>query len=375
MSAALPRILLVNHTCRLSSGPTRGLLLILKYLRSKYSFIVAAPFDSDELPSALLEHEIPIYPLRRRFFGPFRTLLDLIPRQQCNLVYANNLSARARQAFWAAKFTRRPFVWHIRERVRRRRYAWTVRYSDAVIANSKATAEAVTSVAGYQSPVVIPNGIDPLEFETDRAKARDALLTELRWPEGTFVIINVGHLCSGKNQIDAIDVAARVMERHGEARLLCLGAPTEAGYAERLRERISQASLSGRVRLLGARPNPSDYLRGADLLLHTSTNEPQGRVILEAMAAELPVVAYSVGGIPEAVVEDKTGFLVPVGDIAAAAEAVCRLISDPELRLRMGKAGHARVMQHFTAEATARLVDNVIQSVLLGRRQAKTEAR
>jgi glycosyltransferase involved in cell wall biosynthesis len=63
------------------------------------------------------------------------------------------------------------------------------------------------------------------------------------------------------------------------------------------------------------------------------------------------------------------------GGIATAAEAVCRLIADPERRLGVGKAAYARVMQHFTAEATARLVDNLIQSVLAKRRQTGTNDR
>jgi glycosyltransferase involved in cell wall biosynthesis len=86
------------------------------------------------------------------------------------------------------------------------------------------------------------------------------------------------------------------------------------------------------------------------------------------MAARLPVVAYGVGGIPESVVDGETGLLVTQGDVGAAAEAVCRLVADPALRSRMGEAGRRRVFEHFTAEATARKVDMVIQSVIQRRR-------
>ncbi|HTW93009.1 MAG TPA: glycosyltransferase family 4 protein [bacterium] len=373
MNAALPRILLVNNTSSLSAGTTRSLLLILRYLRHKYSFSVAAVPDSDGLPGALLELEVPFHRLGFLPFASFRRLTGLMGKQKYDLVYANNLGTVTRDSFWAARLTGRPFIWHIREPLIYRRFCWTVKYSDAVAANSQSTAERVTSMAGYRSPVVIPNGVDLAEFGTDRVKARETLLKELGWPADSCVILNLGMLCQRKNQLDAIAVTRLVTERCPEARLVCLGAPQEAGYPERLWERIHHCGLRGKVRLLGAKPNPPYYLNASDLLLHTSVDEPQGRVVLEAMAAELPVVAYSVGGIPEAVVEGETGLLAPVGDTAAAAEAACRLIENPELRHRMGKAGRARVVQHFTAEETARKVDGVIQSVLAKQVRFRTE--
>ncbi len=365
----------MNNTCSLSAGTTRSLLLILKYLHRGYSLDVAARPDSDGLPAALFENEIPFHPLGFLPFASFRRMVRLIRGREYDLVYANGLGNVTRESFWAAKLTRRPFVWHIREPLRFRRSAWTVRFSDAVAANSHYTAQRVISVAGFQTPAVIPNGIEPNQPGVDRARTREALLQELRWPADSFLMLNLGWLCARKNQMDAIETARLVTERYPEARLVCLGAPAEDGYAEALKERISRDGLSEKVRLLGFKPNPSDYLQCADLLLHTAVREPQGRAALEAMAARLPVVAYGVGGLPEAVLDDETGFLVPVGDVAAAAEAVGRLIADPERRRRMGEAGYARVMQHFTAEATARLVDDLIQTVLARRPQAGTNDR
>jgi glycosyltransferase involved in cell wall biosynthesis len=301
--------------------------------------------------------------------------MKVIARERYDLVYANNLGEVTRSAFWAARLTRRPFVWHIREPVRKKMAVLTVKYSDAVAANSSHTARAIISVTGYKTPVVIPNGVEPADFRTGRAEAREALLKELGWPEDSFLILNIGFLCERKNQIDAVEVIRLVTERHPEARLLCIGTPAGAGYDQRVRGRIDQGRLSDKVRLLGFRPSPAEYLLGADLLLHTSVNEPQGRVVLEAMAARLPVVAYRVGGIPEAVVECETGVLIPLGDTAAAAEATCLLIEDSERRLTMGQAGRDRVMRHFTAEATAHTVGGIIESVLSTRQKSRTRKR
>ncbi len=81
-------------------------------------------------------------------------------------------------------------------------------------------------------------------------------------------------------------------------------------------------------------------------------------VLLEAMAAARPVVATPVGGTPELVVDGETGLLVPAGDVDALADALRRLLDDPELAARMGEAGRRRVEERFTAE---RMVERVLE--------------
>lgn len=377
MSATLPRILVSNNTTLMSAGTTRSLILILKYLRHKYDFSVAAPTHSEGLPAVLAGLGIPFHGLESGRFGLPLSVFSLLRRTQYDLVYANNHEDEGRWAFWVAKLRGLPFIWHVREPIRHRRRAWTIKYSDAVIANSRHTAEALVSVAGVRSPVAIPNGIEPHEFDADRAGAREEVLKELGLPSDCFLVVNVGILRRRKNQLDTVEVARLVREKYPGVQLVCIGTPSlsDTDYANQLRARIKQLGLTDGIRLLGLRANVVTYLLAADLLLHTSIAESQGRAVLEAMAARLPVVAYRVGGVPESVVDGESGFLVPPGDVGAAAGAVCRLIADPVLRTRMGEAGRSRVLQHFTAEATARLVDEVIQSVLLSRKRPRTTGR
>jgi glycosyltransferase involved in cell wall biosynthesis len=363
------RILFVNNTSRVSAGTTRSLLLNLKHLQGKYSLGVAAPPDSESLPSILLGQEIPFYRLGVLPLASLRRLVLAIRDANYAVVYANSFSKEGCDAFFAAKLTGRAFIWHIRDPVRRAWFRRVIRYSDAVIANSQDTADEIGLRAGYAMSTVIPNGIAREEFELDRATARASLLDELQWPSDAFVMANLGFLCSRKNQLDAVEITRQVVAKHPEARLVCVGAPADIGYPEKLWARIREGGIHGKVRLIGVKGNPATYLLAADLLLHTSVCEPQGRVVLEAMAAKLPVVAYNVGGIPEAVVEGETGFLVPAGATTAASAAICRLIAEPDLRHGMGAAGYSRVIQHFTDEDTASRVDRVIMSVLEKRRR------
>lgn len=364
MNKERPKILFVNNTSRMSAGTTHSLLHNLKFLRGKYSFGVAAPPDSEALPSVLLQEQVPFHPLGFLPFASLRRLVRMIKGEGYDIVYANSFCEQGRDAFFAARITGRGFIWHIRDPVKGRWFRHLIRHADAVISNSQDTAEQVRLRAGCGGSTVVPNGIDPEEFGSDRAGARAALLTELQWPPEAFVMVAIGFLCSRKNQLDAVEILRQVIAKHPEARLACLGAPEDIGYPDKLWARVREAGLGGKVCLLGVKDNPAAYLLGSDLLLHTSLCEPQGRVVLEAMAAQLPVVAYNVGGIPEAVDDGKTGCLVPAGDTSAACEAICDLIAAPDRRRSMGSAGHRKAMQCFTASDTAEQVDRVISEIV-----------
>jgi starch synthase len=117
------------------------------------------------------------------------------------------------------------------------------------------------------------------------------------------------------------------------------------------------------------RPEVVQLLSHATVFVCPSVYEPFGLINLEAMACELPVVATSVGGIPEIVVDGVTGYLVPVPDGekglgSALSERVNAVLGDPARARAMGKAGRQRVLQHFTWEAiaikTAELYDALV---------------
>jgi glycosyltransferase involved in cell wall biosynthesis len=104
---------------------------------------------------------------------------------------------------------------------------------------------------------------------------------------------------------------------------------------------------AGRVQLVGARRDIRELLASADLFVLSSRSEGLPISVLEAMAAGLPVVATDVGGLSELVVDGETGILVPAADPKALAEAVERLLLDPELRRRFGTASRRRAERRF----------------------------
>ena len=91
----------------------------------------------------------------------------------------------------------------------------------------------------------------------------------------------------------------------------------------------------------------------SDVFVLPSRREGHPYVLLEAMACNLPAVATRCGGVDETVVEGETGYIVPVGDAQALANALTPLLTDVELRLRMGRAAGLRIREKFTAAQTA----------------------
>src|SRR5947208_1677913 len=170
-------------------------------------------------------------------------------------------------------------------------------------------------------------------------------------------IVSVGRLVPFKGFDDLIDACAELARRRIDFVCDIIG---DGPLRETLYGKIEQLDLSSRVNLLGSLSQGavSEKLQAADIFALASTTDAQGAtdvfptVILEAMASARPVVSTCLAGIPELVVHDETGILISPTDTAALANALEQLLRDPDLRLRFGRAGRARIEQHFRIENT-----------------------
>jgi glycosyltransferase involved in cell wall biosynthesis len=202
------------------------------------------------------------------------------------------------------------------------------------------------------------NGMDLMRFQTPNEEAAGAA-----GPSRTGIapypvhIISIGRLVAFKGFEYLIDACADLARRGLEFNCEIIGDGPLRGDLE---ARIRRLKLSDRVHLLGSLSQGAvlEKLRAADIFALASVTDKQGAsdvfptVIIEAMAAARPVVSTRLAGIPESVVHGETGLLVPPEDTMALAEALSRLIEDPKLRLHHGRAGRARIEQHFRIERT-----------------------
>ena len=170
-------------------------------------------------------------------------------------------------------------------------------------------------------------------------------------------IISIGRLVAFKGFEYLIDACAELARRDLEFTCEIIGDGPLRGDLE---ARIRKLNLSDQVHLLGSLSQEAvlEKLKAADIFALASVTDTQGAsdvfptVIIEAMAAARPVVSTRLAGIPESVVDGETGLLVSPEDTMALAEALGRLIQDAKLRLHYGRAGRARIEQHFRIEHT-----------------------
>jgi len=173
------------------------------------------------------------------------------------------------------------------------------------------------------------------------------------------LIVAVGRLIAKKGFADLLRACRLLMERGQSFRCEIVG---EGPLEQELREQIVQLDLEGRVGLPGAKPQHEirELLAAATVFVMPSVVDPDGgmdnlpTVIMEAMAAGLPVVSTSIGGIPEMVIQNETGFLVSPGDAAALAGAIEKMINDCLLARKLGQAGHERAQRLFSIKKNVR---------------------
>jgi colanic acid/amylovoran biosynthesis glycosyltransferase len=169
------------------------------------------------------------------------------------------------------------------------------------------------------------------------------------------LIIAIGRLIAKKGFADLIRACRLLMERGKSFRCEIIG---QGPLEEELCEQIAQLDLQGRVELPGAKPQHEirEYLAAATAFVLPSVVDPDGgmdnlpTVIMEAMAAGLPVISTAIGGIPEMVIQNETGFLVPPGDAAALAGAIEPLFDEIGLARRLGERGFQRAKELFSIE-------------------------
>jgi len=231
----------------------------------------------------------------------------------------------------------------------------TSRWVSLYIPNTYAAGERLQRVEGIprEKIRVIQNGLDPVPFErAQRGRIRPALGVG----QEEDVLVCVANLRSAKGHEVLLD-AAHLLKEEGVPFSLWLAG--DGDLRPEVEAKVRALDLGQHVRLLGRRADIPDILADADVFVLASHWEGMPGAIMEAMAARLPVVATRVGGIPELVVEGETGFLVPPGDAAALAAALKRLLGDPDLRHRMGQAGHGRITAHFRLDDKVREQEEV----------------
>lgn len=183
-----------------------------------------------------------------------------------------------------------------------------------------------------------------------RAEARKALGI----PEGVPVMGTVTRLCAQKDPTTLLRAARAVVDRRPDAHLIVVGDGPLRVEVEKL---LDELGLRSNVSLLGPRTDIATLLPGFDAFVLSSRWEGLPRVVVEAMAVGVPVVATDVGGIGDAVTDGESGLLAPAGDAGALAAATLRVLVQPGLGRRLALDAGTRIEEFDVGEMADRLDD------------------
>lgn len=296
---------------------------------------------------------------RRRPLGGLLSVASVFAaavRHRVSLIHANDMPS-FQPGGYAARMLGIPAITHVRFPDKASGYEWFFRpgFSLALFVSQALMKDAVAEAPGVFEgrSAVLHDCVEPQEpWSQDQvANCR----RELGLATDRVVVAITGQVAEVKGIWDFVDAAQIVASRGSNALFVVLGDDLKTGGRTRreMEARVEALGLSSHFKFLGFRRDAPRIVQAFDMVVVPSHVEPLGNATLEAMAVGRPVIGSRVGGIPEMVVDTKTGLLVPPSNPTTLADAIERLVNDQLLREQMSSAARARAGTAFGMRAHA----------------------
>jgi glycosyltransferase involved in cell wall biosynthesis len=369
----MPRRILYIHGISKIGGAETDLLNLLKHIDlQRWDPYVVCP-SNGPLLREIEQLKIPVHPMNlpswRKFKDAFRvplavwSLLKLIRDLQVDLVHVND--------YWwgpiadmACKLTKLPCVVHIRQEIEPRRIKqYRLRGPGKLIAVSRRIRHvALESGIDPSRITVVYSGIDTTHSINPSEGKR--VRSQYGITPNQLVIGTVANLFPRKGYEYLIQALAEINQKKPGVHCLIVGEGDET-YRSKLLDLVDKNGLEKVVTFTGFQQDVPSYIAAMDVFVLPSVIEGFGIVLLEAMAMEKPVVATTVGGIPEIVEDQATGFLVPPKDSSALAQKIIYLLENPSIREKLGQAGRTRVLDRFSTGRMVSQLQSLYEELIL----------
>jgi len=408
------RVLYLDHTARLSGGEIALLRLLRALDRSRVEPLVllgedgplAGKLREAGIETTVLELSPDVREIRKGTLGAggirhlrklpvllgyARKVAKFASEQRADLIHTNSLKSDIYGAI-AGRMAGLPVVWHVRDGIHTgylpapavlgfRILARLL--PDFVVANSASTLQSLR-LRKRAPQAVVPSGIAPVEPERHRVVVYDGLSLDAdnagepaaadseSGTDGgrTPVAGMVGRVAPWKGQDVFLEAAEMVLREGYTVRFWIIGSAMfgEEEFERTLRARAESGILKGNVEFLGFREDVQEIMCKLDILVHASrVPEPFGQVVIEGMAAGVPVIAADAGGPREIITHGVNGLLTPPGDAQALARAMTELLEDRERARALARAGQEHVRKHFSVQASAEKVEKIYHELTAGR--------
>jgi glycosyltransferase involved in cell wall biosynthesis len=357
----LLRVALVFEFGSLNGGENSMLTVVDQLQDRDVEFVALAPGEGP-LQAALESREVRTLPFDVRDAGGHRRsreqLLEELRVQlaetNCELVHANSLSM-GRLTGAIADELPMPTVAHLRDILKLSQSAVRDLNRNACLVAVSKAARKYHIAQGMKAELILTmyNGVETERFQP--LPADGELRRELGLLPADFLVLTVGQIGLRKGQDILAEAAVLLSPRLSRAHYLwagqrCSNKEESLRFEEQVIRRLSEG---GRLHLLGYREDMPRLMNAADVLVHPAHQEPLGRVLLEAAAAGLPIVATDVGGTAEILRDGESALLVPPADPQSLAEAILKLAQNPDLRSRLANKARQKILTDFPIETAA----------------------
>lgn len=356
MANVRTNVLFVTHADK-KGGAEQSLIHLINYLdTARYRIYLLCPEDASYLKEIRTEYEhfpLRLNSIKEKFgFGYWDTVLRIrtfVKRNRIDIVHANG---------WRAPWYVAPLkflvkckrVWHHRDHTHLRMFNYVLpRFFDKVICISSFVADSIRG----DNKTIIYNGIDP--ESTSSPKARRFM------EDDTLIIGTFGRIVEWKRYDLVIEAVKKMADdKRYNWKLLIVGDATVDGsdsYYDDLIRKVAEYGLEENVVFYGYSDKPIEVMQACDLTINFSLNEPFGRVIIESLLAQTPVIVSDSGGAPEIVRETRGGLIVKDGDVLGLYQAIRRVYERSENHEALALSGYDSVMKEFNMKAIARKVE------------------
>ena len=380
-------VLFLSHDPNWGGAPKVLFSLIKGLDKEKWNPIVALP-DHGELETKFREIGIKtiITPMvnittdvqkywqqYERFSSTLRMrvekVVDIITQEQVDLVFSNTICIF--EGALAAKLKGIPHVWYVHELSSmddlltplldyQTFYATMDLLSEKIVVISKAVQAEITQFFPSKKLELIYTGLEPIEknLEINRKKT-------LNIDPDIPVIAYIGIISKRKGVLTLIDTAITVAKKYPQIKFVIAGKKEGETY-NKLQELVIEKSLENNFQFLGFRNDIQDIIACSDMVVIPSIIEPFSLVAIEAMREGIPVVATRSGGPEEIIENEDMGVLVPINSPFDLAQAIIRLLENPELRSLIGENGLKHFSEHFTYERYISRFEALLDDVCKG---------
>ncbi len=364
MDMMRPKVLLFFEYGTLNGGEFSLLSMLELLVQTEFEFVAAAPAEG-MLTERLERCGVGVLPLTLRDARGQKLpieqinshLVELVGRVCPDLVHSNSLSMGRMVGRIASQLPVR-CTSHLRDIIKLSKKAVSdLNRNAGLIAVSNATKQFHVEQGMSSGKVeVIYNGVDSDVFCP--APATGALKRELGLSDSAVLLANIGQICLRKGQVLLAGAAVRLAAEFPEVNTLFIGErhsqkEESIAYEKAIGRIFREAGIEDRLFCTGFRQDIPAILNEVDVVVHAAHQEPLGRVLLEAASCGQAIVATDVGGTSEILTDQVSALLVGPDDVEALTGAMRRMLTDCQLRMRLGQQARKGAIEKFSHSAAA----------------------